>query len=297
MRLTNRCLWLVSLLALTLLAACSGDKEPELESMQPEAIFQEAQRDFDRGRFRDAGEKYAEIERIHPYSDWARRGTIMSSYSYNLAREYDLSRGAAERFLLSYPGDGDAAFAQYLIALSYYDQLDKKGRDRTNAVNAWTSLLLVKEDYGDSDHAKTIDLKLELTADRLAAKEMEVGRYYLKHQRYGPAVNRFQSVVTNSFLEVLEVENSEGEIISADYDKSTSHTPEALYRLIEAYVSLGLDEQANEAAEVLAHNFNDTKWYRYGYELIQNPESAKREGGVRGTFEEFSRQTIRGKWL
>ena len=297
MRLTCRYTWLVLMCVLTLLVSCSRDKEPKLESMTPEQLFLRGQADFDKNRFRDAAEKFSEVERIYPYSDWARRGTLMTASSYNLAREYELSRGAAERFLLSYPGDEDAAFAQYMIALSYYDQLDQKGRDRSNAVEAWRTLLQVKADYGESSYARTIDLKLDLTADRLAAKEMEVGRYYLKNRRYGPAIKRFQSVVTNSFLDVLEAENNEGEIIQADYDRSTSHTPEALYRLIEAYVALGLIEQANESAEVLAHNFNDTKWYRYGYELLQNPDAARRDRGIRDDFDAFGRQTIRGKWL
>ncbi|MCY4259677.1 MAG: outer membrane protein assembly factor BamD [Rhodobacteraceae bacterium] len=285
-------------LILTLaLSGCADRKELALESQKPGQIYVRAQQDFDRGRFRDAAETFAEIERIYPYSEWARAGTIMSSRSYHLAREYELSRGAAERFLLSYPGDEDAALAQHLIALSYYDQLDQKGRDRSNAVQAWRSLQVVKSEYPDSEFAKTIDLKIDLTADRLAAKEMEVGRFYLKQKKYGPAIRRFQSVVTNGFLDAVEIENSEGEIIEPDYDRSTSHTPEALYRLIEAYTALGLTEQARESAEILAYNFNDTQWYRYGYDMLQNPDAKPDSGGLRRFLEKFQRQTIRGKWL
>ncbi len=284
-------------LALFALAGCDNQRDIKIESMAPEQIFAEAQADFERGRFVDAAEMFAEIERVYPYSEWARDGTIMSSRAYHLARNFELSRGAAERFLISYPGDEDAALAQHLIALSYYDQLDEKGRDRSKAVQAWQSLLVVKNDYPDSEFAKTIDLKLDLTADRIAAKEMEVGRFYLKQKRYGPAIRRFQSVVTNEFLDVLEVENSEGEAIKADYNRSTSHTPEALYRLIEAYTALGLTAQAEEAAEILAYNFNDTEWYRYGYELLENPDANPDGGGWRNFFETFRRQTLQGQWL
>jgi len=287
----------VLILTLLALTGCANQNEAKIESMLPEQIFAEAQRDFERGRFTDAAEMFAEIERIYPYSEWARNGTIMSSRAYHLARNFELSRGAAERFLLSYPGDENAALAQHLIALSYYDQLDEKGRDRSNAVQAWQSLLVVKNDYPDSEFAKTIDLKLDLTADRLAAKEIEVGRFYLKKKKYGPAIKRFQSVVTNEFLDVLEIENSEGEIIEADYNRSTSHTPEALYRLIEAYTALGLTGQAYESAEILAYNFNDTEWYRYGHELLEDPEANPAGEGFGDVLKNFRSQTLEGKWL
>ena len=280
------------------IAGCSRDEEESLEQSTPQEIFQLGQSKLTKGEYKQAADTFGEIERIYPYSDWARRGTLMMSNSYNMGRDYELSRGAAERFLQSYPGDQDAPYAQYLIALSYYDQLDSKGRDRSNAVAAWKALRQVQIEYGDSEYAKTVEFKIDLTANRLAAKEMEIGRYYLKKKQYNAALSRFLGVVDNSFLDALAEETSEGETVIPEYNKATNHVPEALHRLVEVYLAIGMNEKAFESAAILAHNFRGSKWYDYTYTLLQNVEDNQQsKPGMTDFFKNLNRQTLRGEWL
>ncbi len=261
-----------------LLASCSANDEPDLETYTPEQIFRKAEAELNFGQPLEAAELFEEVERLYPYSDWAKRGTIMAAYAYGVDRDFEKSRAAAERFLTSYPGDEEAAYAQYLVAMSYFELLELRGRDQGNSRKALEELNAVIEDYGDSDYAKSAQLKADVVYDHLAAKEMEIGRFYLKRGNYSSALNRFRTVVS-------------------DYG-TTSFVPEALHRQVEAYLALGLEEQAREAAAILGYNFQGSEWYEDSYRLFVSRDlrpPSPEEG--EGLFRKVYRRTIKGDWL
>lgn len=265
------------------LASCSGigggpaaDRTKGLDGFTPEQIYQRAEFELNRGRTDDAAWYFSEIERLYPYSSWAKRALIMQAFSYHKGQDYENSRSTAQRYLDFYPTDEDAAYAQYLLALSYYDQIDEVGRDQGLTFQALQELRKVIEVYPDSEYATSAMLKFDLAFDHLAAKEMEVGRYYLLRKNYAAAIKRFRSVVE-------------------DY-QTTSHTPEALYRLIEAYLALGLEEEARTAGAILGYNYRSSPWYKDGYDLLTG------KGLEPGLFSgnwlaQIYRQSIKGEWL
>ena len=265
--------------ALVLLSACSEEEGNPYEKMSPEEIYQEAKTQAQEGEFSDSATTFEEIERLFPYSEWARRGTIMAAYNYGRAKEYEKSRSAGQRFLAYYPGDKNAAYAQYLVAMSYYEQLDDRGRDQTNTVNALQELQAVTEEYPDSDYARSAEMKFDLAVNHLAAKEMEIGRYYLKRGNYTAAIKRFEFV--------LETYGT------------TKQVPEALHRLVEAYLSLGLNQQARETAVVLGYNFQGSEWYADTHKLFTSRGLAQPSLGdiTQDMIEKIYRRTLKGEWL
>ncbi|WP_461306555.1 outer membrane protein assembly factor BamD, partial [Albidovulum sp.] len=224
----------------------------------------------------DAVRYFAEVERLYPYSEWAKRALIMQAFAYHKDRDYENSRATAQRYIDTYPAEEDAAYAKYLLALSYYDQIDEVGRDQGLTYQALQALREVIEQYPDSDYARSAILKFDLAFDHLAAKEMEIGRYYLKRGHYTAAINRFRIVVQ-------------------DY-QTTSHTPEALHRLVEAYLSLGLTDEAQTAAAILGHNFRSTDWYQDSYALLTG-RGLRPEAKGDSWLSQIYRQVIRGEWL
>ncbi len=253
-----------------------GPREAPIEERSPQAIYLDAEALLEEGRARDAGAMFAEVERLYPYSEWAKRSMLMSAFAYHEAGLYAESRAAAERYLEFFPADIDAPYAQFLIALSYYDQIVDIGRDQSNTFEALQEMRDIIERYPDSQYAKSAQLKFELALDHLAGKEMEIGRYYLARGHYTAAINRFRVVVE-------------------DY-QTTTHTPEALHRLVEAYLSLGLEAEAQTAAAILGHNFQGSTWYRDSYALLTGrglaPESTG-DSWLSGLY----RQVVQGKWL
>ena len=207
---------MVSVLALS---ACGQREEVNpIESQSPQQIFAQAEQKLERTRDADeAAVLFGEVERLYPYSEWAKRALIMQAYAYHVDKDYENSRASAQRFIDFYPADDDAAYAAYLLALSYYDQIELVGRDQGLTFQALQALRTVIERYPDSEYAQSSVLKFDLAFDHLAAKEMEVGRYYLKRGHYAASINRFRVVVEDF--------------------QTTTQTPEALYRLIEAYLS------------------------------------------------------------
>ncbi len=262
------------------LAACGGpDRAAEdlpLESFTAEQIFDRGEYELDRGRHEDAASFFAEVERLYPYSSWAKRALIMNAYANHRAQNYADSRAAAQRFLDVYPADEDAAYAQYLLALSYYDQIDEVGRDQGLTFQALQALREVIEHYPDSEYARSAILKFDLAFDHLAAKEMEVGRFYLKRDHFTAAINRFRVVVEDF--------------------QTTSHTPEALHRLVEAYLSLGLTDEAQTAGAILGHNYQGTQWYEDSYKLLTG-RGLELEAAGDSWLRQVYRQMIQGKWL
>jgi outer membrane protein assembly factor BamD len=268
-------------LALVLsLSACASwrnrDNETPIEEMDAQPIFQQAEAELEAEDFDNAAALFLEVERLHPYSDWARRALIMATYSFHQDRDYENSRATAQRFLDFYPADEDAAYAQYLLALSYYDQIDQVGRDQGLTYQALQALRVVIERYPDSEYAASAILKFDLAFDHLAGKEMEIGRYYLRRENYTSAINRFRVVV--------------------EQFQTTSHTPEALLRLVEAYLALGLPNEAQTAGAILGHNFRASPFYDDAFRLLNDQELSPEATGE-SWLREIWQQTVRGEWL
>lgn len=240
-------------LALTLagtLAACAGDKkEIEYVEQPVEQLYDAAFDLLEKKRYSDAALAFDEVERQHPYSIWARRAMLMSAFSYYQANKYEDAVNAADRFLKLHPGNKDAPYAYYLKALCSYEQILDVGRDQQATQDALASLEEIVRRYPTSEYARDARLKIDLTRDHLAGKEMAVGRFYLQRDQHVAAIARFRSV-----LELYQ---------------TTSHVPEALHRLTEAYLELGVDAEAQAAAAVLGYNFPDSDWYRDSYRLLQ----------------------------
>jgi outer membrane protein assembly factor BamD len=199
---------------------------------------------------KEAVKKFEEVDRQHPYSEWARKALIMSSYAYYQAGEYDDSVTAAKRYVSLHPGSADAAYAQYLIGASYFDQIPDITRDQARTDKALAALDEVARKYPSSEYAVSAKQKMAIANDQLAGKEMLIGRYYLEKKDYTGAINRFKVVVTKY--------------------QTTRHVEEALMRLSEAYMALGIVEEAQTAAAVLGHNFPDSEWYSHAYSLVKS---------------------------
>lgn len=270
----------VALALILSLSACASwrnrNNDTPIEEMEAQPIFQQAEAEMEAGNPDDAAALFLEVERLHPYSDWARRALIMATYAYHQDRDYENSRATAQRFLDFYPADEDAAYAQYLLALSYYDQIDQVGRDQGLTYQALQALRVVIERYPDSEYAASAILKFDLAFDHLASKEMEIGRYYLRRENYTAAINRFRVVV--------------------EQFQTTSHTPEALLRLVEAYLALGLPNEAQTAGAILGHNFQASPFYDDAFRLLNDQELSPEAAGE-GWLREIWQQTVRGEWL
>jgi outer membrane protein assembly factor BamD len=268
-----------SLALVASLAACGGGREREapLETLTAEEIYTRGEFTLETSKKgKDAIRYFSEVERLYPYSEWAKRALIMQAYSYHKDRDYENSRSTAQRYIDTYPAEEDAAYAKYLLALSYYDQIDEVGRDQGLTFQALQSLRAVIEEYPDSEYAKSAILKFDLAFDHLAAKEMEIGRYYLKHKNFTAAINRFRVVV--------------------EQYQTTTHTPEALYRLIECYLSLGITDEAQTAGAILGHNFQSTDWYQDAYRLLTKHGLAPKTRGD-NWLAAIYRQMIKGEWM
>jgi outer membrane protein assembly factor BamD len=197
-----------------------------------------------------AAKRFDEVERQNPYSDWARKALIMSAYANYEAGNYEESVGAARRYIQLHPGSPDAAYAQYLIGMSYFDQIADVSRDQERTQKAIEALDEVVRKYPDSEYAVSAKEKIAMARDQLAGKEMMVGRYYMERHDYTGAINRFKLVVTRY--------------------QTTRHVEEALLRLTEAYLSLGIISEAQTSAAVLGHNFPESRWYKDAYNLMKS---------------------------
>ncbi len=260
-----------------LLSACSDVAvTKDVENYPVEEIYERAEYDLTQKDFADAAYFFGEVERLFPYSEWARRALIMQAFSYHRDEDYENARSSAQRFLDFYPADGDAAYAQYLLALSYYDQIDDIGRDQGLILQALQALRIVIERYPSSEYARSARVKFDLAFDHLAGKEMEVGRFYLKKNHFSSAIKRFQSVVEDF--------------------QTTKHTPEALHRLVESYLSLGLVKEAQTAAAVLGYNYQSSEWYQDSFDLLSN-EGVSPQIFENNWLTSVYRQMIRGEWL
>ena len=213
----------------------------------------------DKQDYQGAAKKFDEVDRQNPYSDWARKALLMSAYSYYQAQKYEDCINAAKRYVTLHPGSADSAYAQYLIGMSYYDQILDVNHDQARADKAINAFEEVIRKYPDTEYAVNAKKKINLARDQLAGKEMEIGRFYMKRRDFTGAINRFKVVVTQY--------------------QTTRHVEEALERLTEAYVSLGIIDEAQTAAAVLGHNFPDSQWYKDAYALLKGKGLSPQEYG------------------
>ncbi len=261
-----------------LLAACGGgQREAPLDSYTPEQIYKRGEFELEGNNDPEEAIRYfSEVERLYPYSEWAKRALIMQAFAYHDNEEYEDARAAAQRFLDFYPGDEDAPYAKFLMALSYYDQIDEVGRDQGLTFQALQALREVIEEYPESDYARSAILKFDLAFDHLAGKEMEIGRFYLKRGNYTAAINRFRVVVEDF--------------------QTTTHTAEALHRLVESYLALGLTDEAQTAGAILGYNYQASPFYDDTYRLLTGRGLAPEAKG-NSWLNTVYRQMIRGEWL
>ncbi len=242
------------------LTACSASKD-ELAYVErpPEQIYAEAATAMEDQEYKKSAKLFDEVERQHPYSQWATRAQLMAAYSHYQNVKYDDAVLALERYIQLHPGSEQVGYAYYLKGLCYYEQITDIGRDQKITKQALDALSEVVRRFPESEYSRDAKLKIDLTTDHLAGKEMEIGRFYLRQQNYMAALGRFRNVVDNY--------------------QTTSHTAEALHRLVECYLSVGLNSEARRAAAILGHNFPGTDWYEDSYSLLaslgQKPDHLK----------------------
>jgi outer membrane protein assembly factor BamD len=226
-----------------------GGKDTRYVARDVNTLYAAAKEKLDAGNYEVAAALFDEVERQHPYSPWARRAQLMSAFSYYMGQKYNESINSAKRFLSIHPGNKDAPYAYYLVALCYYEQISDVTRDQKITEQALQTLGEVQRRYPNTRYAADAGLKIDLVNDHLAGKEMEIGRFYERRALWLAASLRFREVV--------------------DKYQTTTHAPEALFRLTESYLALGVPEEAKKAAAVLGANYPGSKWYERAYELMQ----------------------------
>jgi len=238
--------------AMALTAGCAGRGKPRdtaFIARDVDTLYAAAKDRLDRGEPKVAAALFDEVERQHPYSPWARRAQLMSAFSYYVSADYNKSIQSAQRFLSIHPGNRDAPYAFYLIGLCYYEQISDVTRDQKITGQALNALNEVVRRYPSTRYAADARVKIDLVNDHLAGKEMEIGRFYQRSGRWLAASQRFRNVV--------------------DKYQTTSHSTEALYRLTESYLVLGVPEEAQKAAAVLGANYPGSEWYQKAFALMQ----------------------------
>jgi len=243
----------VTLFLAAVLTGCGGsifgsDKSELIDNNPPNVIYGQAEKMVDEGDYEEAARQYEQVDINHPYSQEARRAILMAAYAYYKAGKYDEAVSAADRYLTLHPGTQESDLAQNIIAMSYYDQILDPKRDQTYARRALSAYEKLLQRYPNSRYAPDAANRERVLRDLIAASEMQVGRYYLRRNNYLAAINRFRTVVT-------------------EY-QTTEQVEEALMRLTEAYMALGIVNEAQTAAAVLGHNFPDSKWYKHAYGLL-----------------------------
>ena len=238
-----------------LLGACAGDSiEDEAYVERPvNDLYNTALDELENGNNTRAAAAFQEVERQHPYSQWATRGQLMAAYAFFKASEYDQAISAARRFIDLHPGHKDVAYAHYLVGISYYDQISDIGRDQKMTELAYKAFDELIRRFPDSSYGRDAKLKADLAQDHLAGREMSIGRYYQRKGKFVAAANRFKSVV--------------------DQYQTTTHIEEALHRLTEVYLALGIRDEAIKSAAVLGHNYPTSDWYQDSYALLSDDET------------------------
>jgi outer membrane protein assembly factor BamD len=275
---------LVAALCALAVAGCAGKRKPKTmayEERPVELLYSTGASYMDRRLWNQAVDYFGEVERQHPYSEWARRSILMQAFAHYEANNYSEAIADADRFIQLYPGNPAAAYAHYLKAVCYFEQIVDVGRDQAATGQALDNLRDVAQRYPNTEYARDARLKIDMVNDQLAGKEMTIGRYYLRQGDTLAAINRFKGVV--------------------DHYQTTSHTPEALYRLVEGYLTLGLIEEAKRNGAVLGYNYPGDSWYVDAYKLLTSsglkpavePSSHGRRGLMRLPFQRDKEKTVR----
>ncbi|MCY1647950.1 outer membrane protein assembly factor BamD [Caulobacter sp. SL161] len=234
-------------------AGCAGKaKKPTLvyEERPVELLYSTGADRLDRGNWNEAVDYFREVERQHPYSEWSRRSILMTGYAHYMGNQYAEAIGDADRFISLYPGNPSAQYAFYLKAICYFEQIVDVNRDQAATEQALAALRDVVQRYPNTEYATDARLKIDMVNDQLAGKEMAIGRWYLKNGQTLAAIGRFKAVI--------------------ERHQTTSHTPEALFRLVEAYLTIGLNEEAKRNGAVLGYNFPGDRWYVDAYRLLND---------------------------
>jgi outer membrane protein assembly factor BamD len=235
-------------------AGLAPDMTAATENVEVAKLYNEGLSEAGSGQYKSAGKKFAEVERKYPYSSFATKAILMQAYASYQGGKWDDAVVAANRFVTLHPGHRDTGYAYYLIAVSNYNKITNTKRDQSATIKALAALEEVAQRYPGTPYAADAAQKAIVARDHLAGKEMEVGRYYFRQKSYLAGINRFKRVVT-------------------DY-RNTSQTPEALYRIAEGYMALGIVSEAQTAAAVLGYNYPDSDWYRDAYQLVSSDGQA-----------------------
>ena len=256
LKISRNALLLVACAAVVPLAGCAHGRGSKSDTAHVardvSTLYTTAKRTMDNGDYETAAKLFDEVERQHPYSVWARRAQLMSAFNYYLSTKYTDAINSARRFVTIHPGNAEAPYAQYLIAMSYYQQIPDVNRDQSTTASAQQAFSELIRRYPESRYAADARLKLDLITDHLAGKEMEVGRFYQRSGQWLAATYRFRDVV--------------------DKYETSSHTPEALERLVECYLALGIPDEAHKAAAVLGANYNGSYWYKQSLKLLNEEQ-------------------------
>jgi len=236
-----------ALLGLTLVA-CSGDDRPAYVEKPVEELYNGAMDALQAGDYEEAARLFDEVERQHPYSEWASKAQLMAAYAFYQENAYDEAINALDRFIELHPGSPDVAYAYYLKAISYYEQISDVRRDQRATAEALNALEELVSRFPSSKYARDAELKIDLALDHLAGKHMAIGRFYQGQSEYLAAINRFRMVIERY--------------------QTTTHVPEALHRLVECYLAMGIVDEAKSTAAVLGHNFPGSEWYIDSYALL-----------------------------
>ena len=269
-RNSSRVVLVAAACALALAACSSNSKKPRLayEERPVELLYAMGGNRLDRRQWNQAVDYFQEVERQHPYSEWSRRSILMQAYAHYESNDYAEAVAAADRFIQLYPGNPTAAYAHYIKAICYFEQIVDVNRDQAATGQALSALRDVVQRYPRTEYAADARLKIDMVNDQLAGKEMTIGRWYLNQGDTLAATNRFKTVV--------------------DRYQTTSHTPEALYRLVESYLTLGLLEEAKRNGAVLGYNYPGDIWYADAYKLLTSkglkPAVEPKSDGGRGIF-------------
>lgn len=239
---------LYSVFALFLVSCADKEKDAIGEKRPPSELYAEADDLLQQKLYKTAAEKFQEIERLYPYSDEATRAQIMAAYAFYRDGKYDDADITFERFIKLHPAHKDIAYAYYMRAIGYYEQITDISRDQKITEEALAALREVVQRFPNSPYARDAKIKIDLTQDHLAGKQLEIGRFYQKRGEYVAAINRFRDVVERY--------------------QTTAQVPEALHRLVETYLMLGITAEAQKYASVLGHNFPEDKWYKRSFKLL-----------------------------
>jgi outer membrane protein assembly factor BamD len=239
------------------ITGCAEDKNKLPPDEPADKLYNEGLTLLNQKEYKDSAKKFEEVDRQHPYSDWGRKSLLMAAFAYYQEGAYEETISAAKRYISLHPGSPDTAYAQYLAASAYFDQIPDVNRDQARTQRAMDALAEVARKYPNTEYAESAKKKIEVARDNLAAKEMTIGRFYLERRDFVGAINRFKTVVTQY--------------------QTTRHVEEALMRLTECYMALGIVGEAQTAAAVIGHNFPDSPWYQDAYKLVQSGGTEPRE--------------------